>query len=794
VLIIKNIFQKLGVFIEDNTVPIIMIALLLILISLQGAQSIGMASGTDTFVDKNSKLYQDYDHLYLNLFGTESIVVMVEGSDVTEPELLKALDRAYLSVQNIPGVVEVTSPSTVIKEVNYQMTGRSTIPDDQETIDGIIASTMPSALMPDDTHAVMSVVMEGTSSDSTQEDILRETEASIELANFPADYNIIVTGDPAFMIAMNDEMTTSMGILLSLSVVLMIIVLYLVFKHVRWRLLPLPIVLVGIIFTFGAMGFLDIPMSMVSMSAFPVLIGLGIDYAIQFHNRIEEELARGETDEEAVIDTVKHTGPAVLIALIITALGFFSLFTSTVPMIQDFGKLLMIGIVMCFISSLFLGVTVIYGFDILSKKNILGRLGFKKKSSHHETHAAVTIVEEQEPDFLEKSLKAISTFSMKNPVLVLSIAGLLCVGGLYVDNLVGIQTDTETFVPQDMPALLDLNHMGEILGGDDQLNLIIKTDNNADPELLEWIDEFSEHEVADRSHIQGSSSIVDVVKEANSGEIPDSSEKIQEIYDQLSEREREAYLEGTTITLLNLNIGNAMSELGLEGIEALSDIVKEDLLWMAPPPGVHITITGNSMVFVEVISALTSGRVFMTTLGIVLVFAGLLVIYRDLLKALTPVLTMAVVVGWSGGIMYYTGMEYTPMTATLGALILGVGSEYAILMMERYFEERDKGADPEEAMQEASVKIGKAIVTSGLTTVFGFSALIASPFSITSNFGLITVMDVVLALLATFVIFPPIIVTLDKFREKRRHIHQSHNKSGSGGSNILKSIQEAITQ
>ena len=792
--IIKNIFQKLGVFVEDNTVPIIMIALLLIIISFQGAQLIGMASGTDTFVDKNSKLYQNYDHLYLNLFGTESIVVMVEGSDVTDPDLLKALDRAYMSIQNIPGVVEVTSPSTVIKEVNYQMTGRSTIPDDQQTIDGIIDYSMPSALMPDETHAIMSVVIEGTASDSTQEEIIRETETSIELANFPADYNLIVTGNPAFSIAMNEEMNTSMGILLLLSILLMVVVLYLVFKHVRWRLLPLPIVLVGIIFTFGAMGFLDIPMSMVSMSAFPVLIGLGIDYAIQFHNRIEEELARGETDEEAVIDTIKHTGPAVLIALIITALGFFSLFTSTVPMIQDFGKLLMIGIVMCFISSLFLGVTILYGFDKISKWNILGKLGLKKKSANHETHAHVIIDEDHEPDFLEKALKGISTFSMRNPILILSIAGLLCIGGLYADNLVGIQTDTATFVPQDMPALLELNHMGEILGGEDQLNLIIKTDNNADPELLEWIDEFTEQEVAGRSHIKDSSSIVDFVKAANSGEIPDSSEEIQAIYDQLSETQRDAYLNGNSITMLNLDIGNAMSELGLEGIEALSNVVEEDIQWMAPPPGVHVTITGNSMVFVEVISALTSGRVFMTMLGIALVFAGLLVIYRDILKALTPVLTMVVVVGWSGGLMYYTGMEYTPMTATLGALILGVGSEYAILMMERYFEERDKGADPEEAMQEASVKIGKAIVTSGATTVFGFSALIASPFSITSSFGLITVMDVILALLATFVIFPPIIVTLDKYREKRRHFHQSHHKSGSGGSNIVKSIQEAITQ
>ncbi|MDG6244997.1 MAG: RND family transporter [Methanolobus sp.] len=790
--VIKNIFERLGVFVEDNTVPIVLIALLFIIISFQGAQLIGMASGTDTFVDKNSKLYQDYDHLFLNLFGTESIVIMVEGSDVTDPKLLKALDRAFISVQNIPGVVTVTSPSTVIKEVNYKMTGRSQIPDDRYLIDEMIGSYMPAVLMPDGTHAVMSVIIEATASDSTKEEILRETEVAIGLAGFPADYTIIVTGDPAFNAAMNDEMSSSMGVLLMISVILMVVVLYLVFKHVRWRLLPLPIVLVGIVFTFGAMGYLEIPLSMVSMAAFPVLIGIGIDYAIQFHNRIEEELERGETDEEAIIDTIKHTGPAVLIALIITALGFFSLFTSSVPMIRDFGKLLMIGIVMCFISSLFLGVTIIYGFHKIAEKDIFSKLGIKRKSSKRSRSSSK--IQVHEPDILEKNLKRISTFSMKHPLIILSVAGFLCLGGLYVDTMVPIQTDVQTFVPSDMPALLDMKHMGVILGGSDELNLIIKTDDNTDPALLKWIDDFSQHEVEGRSHIYASSSIVDLVKDANSGQIPESSAEVSAIYDQFSDTEKRAFIHGNTIVLLSFNIGNAMSELGLEGIDVLSNVVKEDLLWMAPPPGTSVTITGHSVVFVEVISALTSGRVFMTMLGIVLVFFGLLVIYRDLLKALTPVITMFMVVGWSGGIMYYTGIEYTPMTATLGALILGVGSEYAILMMERYFEERGKGVDPVAAMQEASVKIGKAIMTSGLTTVFGFSALIASPFSITSNFGFITVMNVSLALLATFVIFPPVIVSLDRLREKRKHYMASIKKSNSSKEGVLKTIQEASTQ
>jgi uncharacterized protein len=73
---IKAIFEKRGVFIQDNRLTIFLVFFLLILLSIQGAQKIYMASGTDTFVSKDSRLYQDYDHLYKSLFLTESIVVL----------------------------------------------------------------------------------------------------------------------------------------------------------------------------------------------------------------------------------------------------------------------------------------------------------------------------------------------------------------------------------------------------------------------------------------------------------------------------------------------------------------------------------------------------------------------------------------------------------------------------------------------------------------------------------------------------------------------------------------------
>ncbi|MCL7412710.1 MAG: RND family transporter, partial [ANME-2 cluster archaeon] len=686
------------------------------------------------------------------------------------------IDRLQQQVMTIPGVVGTASAAMVIKDANYQMTGQHILPHSQVEIESIIASRSSDIgmLIPDKTHTIIWVEMAGDSTDNEMIEILRETEIAVAQSNFPPSYGVIVTGDPAFMIAMNNEMTTSMIPLLMISAVLMIIALYLVFRHVRWKLLPLPIVLLGIIFTFGAMGYLRIPLSMVSMSAFPILIGLGIDYAIQFHNRIEEELDKGEDEAQGVIETIKHTGPAVLIALTITALGFFSLFTSSVPMIQDFGKLLLIGIIMCFLSSLFVGVTVIYGLDrLIKKKNTNNKNNHRKGNNNaikQKTDPSIAGIDPH-ASMIELFLKKITTLSVNHPVFVLGIAGLLCVSGLYVDSFVPIQTDVKTFVPQDMPALVDLNHLGDIIGGTDALNIIIKVDDSADPEVLRWMDEFGTHEVERRARIYDASSIVPIVKSMNGGSIPDNSADIERLYQQIPSMQKDRYIHGKNILLLDLGIGNAIGDIGLKGVNELTGIVQDDIAWMSPPPGVEVTITGNSVVFTTVIWSLTSGRVAMTLTGLILVFLGLLAIYRDWLKALTPVITMFMVIGWAGGIMYVTGIDYTPMTATLGALILGVGSEYAVLMMERYYEERDKGMNPVEAMQAASSKIGKAIVASGLTTIFGFSALMASPFSMNRNFGLVTVMDVTLALLATFIVFPTIIVKLDEWRERRGALH-----------------------
>ncbi|MEA1945499.1 MAG: RND family transporter [Euryarchaeota archaeon] len=733
---------------------------LLILLSFVGAQKIEMASGTETFVEKESRLYQDFDLLYQQYFGTEAIVVMVEGGDIATPEVLRAIDRLETGVSGTRNVEQIVDVAGMVRQANLGVSGRNRIPDDEQAIRALIdmlPEQQREIVLPDTRHAAVYVVMPARLSDPEQADVLVVVEDMAEWADFPAGYDVIVTGDPTFMNAMTHEMNSSMGPLLLIASLLMVVVLFIAFKHARWQLLPLPVVLIGIVCTFGAMGFLKIPLSMVSMSAFPILIGLGIDYAIQFHNRIEEEFVRVDDAKRAVRETVRHTAPAVLIAVIITGLGFVSLFTSTVPMIKDFGLLCLVGIVCCFFSALFIGITTIY---------MLHRRSDRK---NHRQNSKQTIDKGVRADSAaERVFGSLAVWSANNPLLVLGVAGLLCFAGLYADTIIGIETDVKTFVPSDMPALIDIEHMVEVLGGTDQLNLIVKAEDVTDPAVIEWMDRFSAHEVALHPYISSGESIAGPIKAMNHGELPETAGQANAVMQRIPKSTRDRYIYGRTTALLNLDIGDAISGLGLPRIDRLIRLVEGDIRWTQPPPGVTVTITGQSVAMTTTIAALTTGRRLMTLVGLVLILGGLFLLYRDWLKAIIPVLTMTLVIGWSGGVMYLLGMDYTPMTATLGALILGIGSEYAVMMMERYFEERENGLIPIDAIRVSTGKIGVAILASGLTTLAGFSALLASPFSMNRNFGIVTVIDVLLALLASFFVFPVLMVWLDGWREKGR--------------------------
>ena len=277
--------------------------------------------------------------------------------------------------------------------------------------------------------------------------------------------------------------------------------------------------------------------------------------------------------------------------------------------------------------------------------------------------------------------------------------------------------------------------------------------------IIVWVDKLSEHLPEEFPDVVvETKSITRILKQMNDKELPNEGIISSKIAD-MPENQLKLFL--------NESKNKGVIRVGIKHLEAadLEQFLGSLTLYLDENEldSIDTTITGKSVLDVEMIEGLTTGRYQMTLLGVGFVFFGLLLLYSHPIKAFIPLLPILFIVGWSGMTMYFLDLSYTPLTATLGALIIGIGTEFTILIMERYFEEREKGHAKVDAMKITNKTIGKAIFATALANIGGFSALVASDFVILSDFGLMTLINISLALLSTIVVLPSILIILDRF-------------------------------
>ncbi|MGZ4708831.1 MAG: MMPL family transporter, partial [Acidimicrobiales bacterium] len=198
-----------------------------------------------------------------------------------------------------------------------------------------------SAVYTDKTHAQIVVRLVGNASIEEEGKGAVLVQDTIKNANFE-NATVTVTGAAVLLKQINDYLKGGMLTLGAIAVVVMTIILLLLF-NVRWRLLPLGVILIGVTWAFGLAGYLHIPLSLVTIAGLPVMLGIGIDSAIQMHARVEEEAAAGRTGHP-IQESSRALGPALLIVTFDAVFAFTALHFAKVPMLRDFGVLLTVGV------------------------------------------------------------------------------------------------------------------------------------------------------------------------------------------------------------------------------------------------------------------------------------------------------------------------------------------------------------------------------------------------------------------------------------------------------------------
>ena len=605
--------------------------------------------------------------------------------------------------------------------------------------EGAISQTMQ-PFIPDDEHALIIVTPVGNMDDREALQATNDIEGFFT-ANPLLKINTTVISSTKLVNAISSSMGKNMAILLGLSVVAMIVILLGIFR-VRWRLLSLLMVGISALWTFGLMGYFSVPLTMATMAVLPILIGLGIDYSIQFHNRYQEELTRSKSVGDAIINSMSRILPTVGIALLATIIGFITLYISEVPMIRDFGMMLAVGIVLSYVAGLFLLHSIVY-------------LGDRRVPIKQLSEAAL-----KASGRIERVLSRIAKLAVSNTLPIFLIALVFAIAGGVVDHWLPTNTDYEELIPQDTVELIELRELREIVGNGGEIRFMIEADDVTSPAVLGWLKEYQDEALALHPELISVSSLASLVSEATGGVIP-------------AEQQIEGILANTPPLYLNqvLSSDHRMASVSF-GIKYISLEETHDLLQLMkdnaqPPTGVHISPVGSLAFGASMMDAMVGTRFTMNLICLGAVLVVLLVVYRRFGSTIFTIISVGAVIAWSSLDMYLIGIPLSPLTAVMGVIIIGICTEFMVLLIGRYEEEKKQGLLPRDAMVTALSKIGRAIVTTALTTLGGFGVLIASDFVLIRDFGIATVLGVFLILVITITVMPGLIVWFDEWRRKR---------------------------
>jgi len=764
---IAKIFESLAGAINRRPALVAGLLIAVLCVALYGMTQLSMQTGSETYQDKYSQA-GILNTRYTEKFQSDTIILIVEASDALNPDVLKYIDRLEGNIRQQQNIKSTYGIVEILKSVNGGV-----LPNSRAEIDALVtqlpAETQKQAV-PSNVLTLVQIQMAEGLSEDVKKATLNNINSVVDTSDKPPGVIVEITGSPAFSQQMQTELGSSMGVLIGGAMILMIIVMGILFAYVRYRFMPVLLVGVGLVTSLGLMGLAGIQLNMAVVGAFPVLIGLGIDYAIQFHARFDEESRKGNL-EDAVFMTVTRTGPAVMYAMLATCMGFLAMFISPVPMIRSFGLVSIIGVMSCYIVSL------------IGMPTLALLLKYKPKTPTTQqcyavgTDACDTIIppatsqtgKSKKKGFsYGEFLTSTSVRIAKNPIPILLVAGLIAVIGFQIDPIIAIETNENAFVPSDMPAKILMDKVGRIMGSTDTAAFYVQGQSVTDLDTIKWMKEFQDYELSHHQQITQATSIVTYVLAYNNDELPETQAQLDSILAQIPASTKKPYVSGSM---------DAMIQFGTKKLEStektsLKEQMIRDIEFLEPPVGITVTPTGNFDLFTSLMASLSESKESMTYLGFVLIFFFLVLVYRHL-HAVSPLVPIIFIVGWNAVAMYALGIAYTPLPATLGSMTIGVAAEYTILVMERYAEEQERLHDHMAAIQESVQKIGTAITVSGLATFFGFSALCLASFPIISNFGITTLIAVAFSLMGAIFIMPAVLSLIGDLTDRMEKKNES---------------------
>ena len=558
--------------------------------------------------------------------------------------------------------------------------------------------------------------------------------------------------------------------------IFIVVTLAILFREIRWVILPLLSCFYSVLLMIGVLGFLNWKVTVISSNFISLMLILTMSMSIHLSVRYRQlcnDMA-SERQLDIVYTTAKKMVWPCFYAALTTILAFSSLVFSGIRPVIDFGWMMAIGLCVTFLTSFLLFPSILL---------------LLKKSSPSITRRGES--------FITSRLASIAKLHGGKVIIVsivLAVISLIGISKLRVENSFINYFSKKTEIYQGMKLIDDK------LGGTFPLDIILnfgeqQGNSTADDSLVDTDEDVLEEDDWAGDHDPRDYWLT-----------PFKVERIKEVHDYLSGlpeigkvlslasiiRVAEQLYEGRPFDGIELgvlskkipdrirseavdpyvSIDNNEARISLRILDSLEDLRRKELLERISSDlinkfglsGNRATVAGMLVLYNNMLQSLFKSQIL--TLGIVLLGIGimLLVLFRSITLSIIGIIPNLLAVGIVLGIMGLTNISLDVMTITIAAITMGIAIDNSIHYIYRFREEFNKNNDYSTTLHLCHKTVGRAILNTSITIIFGFSILVLSNFLPTIYFGVFTGLAMFIALLSVLALLPKLILVWRPFK------------------------------
>lgn len=708
---------------------------------------------------------------FLDVFGEEGniIVLGVKDSTLLTVEKLNAWNRFSKSFgenENIEAIITLQDLKKLIKNQKNQQFDFEPIINDSIRTNNELKELQRSlsfdfpfyddVLYNKESKAIRTIIYLKKSIVNTsarKEFILDELVPKIETFERNTNLNVRASGMPYVRTLNSQNIIDEIEVFILAAILITSLIFYLFFRSYRATFISMIVVVIGVMWTFGILGFLEYEITVLTALIPPLIIVIGVPNCIFLINKYQHEVNKHGNKAKSLQRVITKVGNATLMTNTTTASGFATFVITQSKLLTEFGTVASLSIMAIFILCLLI-IPIIYSFMPMPKEKHLEHLNKRWIN--------------RLGDWIEHTVKHknIAIYSISLILLVTSIIGIY-------------QIKTSGSLLEDMPKSAeffeDIEFYEQEFNGVMPLEILIDTKRKKGVlkrSTLKRMDALEEL-IVEIPELSKPLSIVGLVKYAKQA-FYNGNPKYYQLPTAQENSFILSYAKNTTndVSLLKnyvdstgqyARITTFMKNAEIEKMERIEERLKEKIEKIFPKDRYEVKLTGKAFLFQKGTRFLIRNLILSLALAIVLIslfmaymFRSFRMIIISLIPNLLPLLVTA-------GMMGYLGVPIKPSTILVFSIAFGISVDDTIHFLAKYRQEllanhwRIK-----KSIFAALRETGVSMFYTSIVLFFGFSVFITSNFGGTVALGALISGTLLLAMMANLLLLPVLLLSLER--------------------------------